>query len=98
MTRIFIFIESTAMVTASRRSCRLLLFITTIEIVLPSLAFVRKNCIGVANGLEGLGGSWRLVLVRVESQSKFPKGWYSKMCIWVSNFENMKNVQKFRSK
>ena len=73
MTRIFIFIESTTMVTTPRRSRSLLLFITAIEIVLPSLSFVRENCIGVADGLEGLGCSWRLVLVRVESQSQFPE-------------------------
>merc|ERR550519_3067543 len=53
MTRVFIFIESTTMVTTPRRSRCLLLFITAIEIVLPSLSFVRKNCIGVADGLEG---------------------------------------------
>ena len=79
MTRIFIFIESTTMVTTPRRSRCLLLFITAIEIVLPSLSFVGKNCIGIANGLECLGGSWRFVLVRVKCQCKFPvkKGIFS---------------------
>merc|ERR1719391_1257765 len=72
MTRIFVFIESATMVTTPRRSRCLLLFITAIEIVLPSLSFVRKNCIGVADGLECLRSSWRFVLVRMKCQCKFP--------------------------
>ena len=81
MTRIFILVESTAMVTTARWSCSLLFF-ASIEIVLPSLSFIRKNCIGIANSLERLRGSWRFILVRVESQRKFPEGWFSKIWCW----------------
>ena len=48
---------------------------------MPPLSLVGENCVSVADRLEGFRGSWRLVLVGVESQRKFPEIVFFFVCV-----------------